>query len=59
MLDALLLCESCGHGAALHAGGGCEVFRCHCADTKDRIVEDAVVQDREAYRRQWHTDVAV
>ena len=56
MLEALLRCDACAHGAADHAAGGCEILRCRCDETKDRIVERAVLADRESYRRRWQGD---
>jgi hypothetical protein len=59
MMDGLLLCESCGHGAAIHPVDGCEFFRCRCRETTERIVERAVVQSREEHRSKWLPDMAV
>lgn len=53
MLEALLVCDSCQHGVAFHTGGGCDVFRCHCSEVKERLVARAVEEDVREYRRRW------
>lgn len=49
-MDGLLLCESCGHGAAIHPASGCG-FRCRCRETTERMVlnwmPDVAVTSRE------------
>ena len=53
-MDSLVLCESCGHGATVHAGDGCSSPRCNCESTRETIVAEALqIAKREihdAYR---------
>lgn len=52
-MHALLTCDACGHGAALHSGGGCDVLRCRCELHRQRVVDDALDAEIEATHAQW------
>ncbi len=53
-MHALLRCDACSHGAALHSGGGCEVVRCACRLHRQQIVDEALDAEVEASHAQWH-----
>jgi hypothetical protein len=53
MMDNLLVCSRCKHGAPLHTGGGCETRRCDCTATIQDIINDGCEAAKVEMRRQW------
>jgi hypothetical protein len=53
-MEALVYCESCGHGATVHEAVGCTYARCGCAKNLTRLVDEALEAARNEIRREWH-----
>ena len=41
-MENLVQCESCGHGAPLHAAVGCGACECGCPQNLQGVIDDAI-----------------
>jgi hypothetical protein len=52
-MEALVYCESCGHGATAHEPTGCTYAGCRCGKNLNRLVDEALEAARNEIRREW------
>jgi hypothetical protein len=53
VVDGLLRCEKCRHGAISHEGLGCDVRACKCTATREEVIAHGIEVAKEEIRMMW------